>query len=259
MLFFAGISLRAQDREIGVMAGGMYYLGELNQKQFGNVKPAIGLSYRTTYQKRISWEQHLLVGTLNGADSLQSDPVMKNRNLSFRNRVAEVGTQLEINYFDYKMGSKRNFATPYLFFGFSLFYSNPEAQYQGKWYALRDIGTEGQKLGTGQKYNLINFAVPLGIGFKVSIGTRISLAVFSGFRKTFTDHLDDVGGSYADVSQFKPEDQVFVDRSLRKQRPDGTNTGLDRGNSNTKDWYNFTGISLHIKTNRKLSACDRVN
>ncbi len=244
-------------REIGVVAGGTFYMGELNQKLFGNTRPAIGLSQRTTYQKRLSWEKHIMVGTLTAADSLQKDPVLKNRNLSFRNQIVEAGTMLEINYFDYKMGSKKDFLTPYLFFGISAFYSNPQTYYNGEWVNLRDIGTEGQLLGGGKKYNLINFAVPIGIGLKVCVSKRFSFTVFSGFRKTFTDQIDDVSGSYADASRFSAENQALVDRSLVKQRPNGTNTGLDRGNSNTKDWYNFTGFSIYLKTNKKIGPCDR--
>lgn len=255
-LICRGLLLHAQEKELGFTLGAMYYLGEMNQKQLANVSPAAGFCWRTTYQKRISWEKHLIIGTLNGADSLQSDPMLKNRNLSFRNRIIELGTLLEINYFEYKIGSKRSFATPYLFFGIAGFYSNPETNYNGEWYNLRDIGTEGQKLDGGKKYNLINFAIPLGIGFKVSLGNRLSFTVFSGFRKTFTDFIDDVSGSYADASRFTSEERVLIDRSLVKQKPNGTNSGLDRGNPNTKDWYNYTGFSLCFKTNKKQDACD---
>ncbi len=236
----------------------MFYLGELNQKQFTRFSPAVGISKRTTYQKRVSWEKHLIAGRVDGADSLQSSPALKNRNLSFRSTIIEIGTQLEINYFEYDMGSKRNFATPYIFFGFSAFYANPQAKFNNKWYNLRDIGTEGQTLSGGKKYNLINFAIPMGIGFKVSLGDRVSIAVFSGYRKTFSDYIDDVGGTYVDPSLYTPENAVFVDRSLTKQRPDGTNTGLTRSNNNTKDWYNYTGFSISFKTNKIRTACDRV-
>lgn len=246
----------AQEREWGVHAGGMYYLGELNQKQFANVRPALGISRRSIYQNRIAWEQHLVYGNVHGADSLQDDPLLKERNLSFRDNIVELGTQLEIHYFEYKRGSKHNFSTPYLFFGFAAFYSNPQAYYNGEWYNLRDIGTEGQTLNGGKKYNLINFAVPVGAGYKLFIGKRMSINIFTGFRKTFSDYIDDVGGVYADASRFNANDRVFVDRSLVKQRPNGTNTGLARGNSNTKDWYNYTGISICFKTNRKKTACD---
>ncbi len=258
-LLCCALTPRAQDREIGLSVGGMYYLGELNQKHFSNLKPAVGLSLRHIYQKRLAWEQHLILGTINGADSLQDDPILKNRNLSFRNSIIELGTQLEIYYFECERGNKQHFATPYLFFGFSAFYSNPETLYNGEWYKLRDIGTEGQLLGGGKKYNLINFAIPLGAGFKVFVGKSVSINIFSGFRKTFSDQVDDVGGSYADVARFNQQDRIFVDRSLVKGRPNGTNTGLDRGNTNTKDWYNYTGLSICFKFGRLKKDCEAYN
>ncbi|HEX4887129.1 MAG TPA: DUF6089 family protein [Luteibaculaceae bacterium] len=253
-----GQMARCQQRELGITGGVMSYLGELNQRPYTDLRPAIGVSYRTTYQNRISWEHHLIAGRIGGADSLQSDPLQFNRNLHFRSNLIELGTQLEINYFEYQMGSKRRFFSPYLFFGFSAFYSNPEANANGQWFKLRAIGTEGQNLPGGKKYNLINFAVPVGAGFKISLGSRVSFAIFTGFRKTFFDHLDDVAGTYADPELFRPEEAVFVDRSRIKQGVNGTNVGLERGNRNTKDWYNYTGFSLCFKTNRRQTACDRV-
>lgn len=254
----AGLSF-GQEKETGFSAGTLYYLGELNQKQFAQPLPAVGFTQRITYQKRIAWEQHVILGRVHGADSLQPDEWQKNRNLNFRSDIIEVGTQLEINYFEIKRKSRLNFASPYVFFGFSVFYSNPQAYYNGEWKDLRNIGTEGQNLEGGKKYNLINFAIPLGVGVKITLGDRLSVNLFSGFRKTFTDYLDDVGGKYADVRRFSTDQATYVDRSLVKQRPDGTNTGLDRGNSNTKDWYNYTGIAICFKTNRKRSACDMAN
>ncbi len=254
---FIGVGVRAQDTEIGFTLGTMYYLGELNQQHFNSKKPALGMFVRKSFNKRIAWENHLVYGRVQAADSLQANEVFKNRNLNFRSDIVEVGTQLEINYFNFKMTSSKDFATPYLFFGFSAFYSNPQGYYNGDWYNLRDIGTEGQTLNGGKKYKLINFAIPLGAGFRLSVGDRFGLTIFSGFRKTFSDYIDDVAGSYADPSLFKPEQAVFVDRSLVKQRADGTNKGLQRGNANTKDWYNFTGFSVSFKTNRKKRECER--
>ncbi len=246
----------AQDDELGFSLGTMYYLGELNQKQFNSTKPALGIFFRKGFNRRLAWETHLNYGRVQAADSLQKSAELVNRNLNFRSDLVELGTQLEINYFDFQLGSKRNFATPYLFIGFAAFYSNPQGFYNNQWVDLRDIGTEGQLLNGGKKYNLINFAIPMGVGFRLGIGNHFCLTIFSGFRKTFSDYIDDVGGVYADPNLFNANDAVFVDRSLVKQRPDGTNTGLMRGNENTKDWYNFTGFALAFKTNRKKTQCN---
>ena len=47
-------------------------------------------------------------------------------------------------------------------------------------------------------YNLTQFAIPFGGGIKFRVSENVVLAYEVGFRKTFTDYLDDVSTFYVD-------------------------------------------------------------
>ena len=246
-----------KSKEIGLTVGGAYYLGELNQAHYKNVKLGLGGYFKFNFNRRVSFAINLLHTNIEGADSTSNVAWRKNRNLHFKNAITELSGMLEINYTDYQIGNEVYYFTPYLYVGMGAFYSNPKAYNGDDWIELRKIGTEGQYYNGVKLYNLVNFVIPFGVGIKVNLGTSgIALALHAGFRKTFTDYIDDVGGIYADPTLFEPEEAQFVDRSLDPARADGTNTGLDRGNTNTKDWYQFTGITLSFKVNRKKNTCE---
>ena len=46
------------------------------------------------------------------------------------------------------------------------------------------------------KYKLIDFAIPIGGGFKYSINKNWSVGIYGELRVTFNDYIDDVGGVY---------------------------------------------------------------
>jgi hypothetical protein len=133
------------------------------------------------------------------------------------------------------------------------------AYYLGRWYALQPIGTEGQgtTFAGGKRYSLTQFCIPFGAGLKVNIAKRASLALEWGLRKTFTDYMDDVSGKYVDpfllASERGPVAAALSDRSLVKEG--GNNTGRQRGNAYTKDWYSFAGIIFTFKL-KKDEECD---
>jgi hypothetical protein len=74
-------------------------------------------------------------------------------------------------------------------------------------------------------------------------------------RKTFTDYLDDVSKTYADplilASENGPMSPVLADRSTLAFGENPDKTGLQRGNSTTKDWYSFAGVFITYKIKAK--------
>jgi hypothetical protein len=80
----------------------------------------------------------------------------------------------------------------------------PEAEIDGQWVPLQPLGTEGQGTTSwGEAYGVESYAtsgvsVPIGFGFKSNIGAFTAITFDWGVRKTWTDHLDDVSGLYAD-------------------------------------------------------------
>ena len=132
--------------------------------------------------------------------------------------------------------------------------------YQGRWYNLQPIGTEGQgsAFSDEKTYSLTQFSIPFGVGLKVNTSKNIGINFEWGLRKTFTDYLDDVSGKYADPfllgSEKGPVAVGLADKSLKPET--GGNTGRGRGNSYNKDWYSFAGVIITFKLRGNENQCD---
>lgn len=143
----------------------------------------------------------------------------------------------------YMHGHRDYFFTPYVFAGPALFYFNPQAEYEGRWYKLAPMGTEGQF--RGEEYNTVQAALAYGLGLKLDFSYRWSLSVELNSRRLFTDYLDDVSGTYADIRDIRSLRgdlaAALADRSgeARIGEP-----GRQRGNGKDNDVYLFLGIGL---------------
>lgn len=262
LLTSLNIRVEGQRHELGVFLGTSYYLGELNPgEQFLMNRPSLGFIYRYNLSPRFAYKLNVYYGMLEGADSVSG--ANRERNLSFRSPLLELSNQIELNFMQYVPGNKDYAFTPYLFGGFTVFYYDPQAKYNGEWYNLSPLGTEGQgtSANPGQrKYARTNFAFPFGAGLKYNLTRGISLGIEWGLRKTFTDYLDDISTTYADPIVIMRESGTIAsalsDRSEGRRIGETTNTGLQRGNSKNKDWYSFAGIIITIKIKNRSEGCE---
>ena len=254
ILFSSFVSSRAQRNEIGPFLGTSYYLGDLNpSKHFLLTKPAFGLIYRYIFNQRWALKISGLYGSVEGSDAKAK--FNEKRNLSFKSPLFEASSQLELNFLPYATGNKeKNYFTPYIFAGVSIFNFNPKAKYNGTWYNLQPLGTEGQGTSSSnvKPYSLMKVAFPFGLGVKYSIGKNVSIGAEWGLRKTTTDYLDDVSTTYADPVILGAEHgdiaAIMSNLSLPAEPGENTNiTGSQRGNSGTKDWYSFAGVFITFK------------
>jgi hypothetical protein len=248
--------------EVGIFGGVSYYVGDLNpSKHFLLSKPAFGLIYRYNISPRFAIKINGYYGTLLGSDAVSKANV--SRNLSFKSYITDISLQVELNFLKYITGHEKYKFSPYIFTGLSLFNFNPKAQYEGTWYALQSLGTEGQGTtlpNVSKRYSLTNIAIPFGLGIKYSPAKFLCIGAEWGLRKTFTDYIDDVSTVYADPVILAAENtyvaQVLADRSLRVDGEPVNNTGLQRGNSKTKDWYSFAGLFVQFRIKQKNGLCD---
>jgi hypothetical protein len=270
----------AQRSEVGVFAGGSFYIGDLNplpEGLFSQAKVAAGVVYRYNLSTRWALRGNVLFGTIT-ADDAKHDNL---RNLNFRSRIGEFSIQTEINFLTYFTGSRNYRFSPYIFGGVGVFTFNPQGYYEkeSRWIDLRPLKTEGQGLieyPDVKEYNTVQIVFPFGLGFKYSLNRTFSVGAEWGMRKTFTDYLDDVGGFYADPAILAKEiDEKSADMSDRTIKigengstaPDPQPIGSRRGSSNKTDWYSFFGVNLTMKVGRsqqtscpayRKSAADRV-
>lgn len=252
LLFFNTPALLGQKNEIGVFFGGSYYLGELNPgRQFAMTRIALGGIYRYNFGPHISARLNGIFASVEGNDALIK--YNEDRNLRFVSKVTELSGQIEINFLPFVAGNLDTPYSPFIFGGGGIFGFSPQAQNEeGRWVNLRPLNTEGQgsELYPERKpYGRISSNYLFGIGLKFNISRNITGGVEWGMRRTGTDYLDDVSTTYADPAVFAGTDneilsQYFYDRSLSHR---GENTGLQRGDPSTNDWYSFAGFVIAFK------------
>ncbi len=195
-------------------------------------------------------------GRISGTDVNSSNQVQRSRNLSFYTDIYEASLHLEFNLVRnaYRYTSTKKLI-PYLFAGIGLFNFNPKTELNGESIELQPLGTEGQGTTTYNdrtKYSLTQTCVPMGIGFKKRIGKRLTVGLEVGARYTFTNYLDDVGGTYADANVVGRSNgetaRLLSDRSW-ELTPNGKNL-FDDGDArsmkkiNINDIYFMGGITF---------------
>lgn len=255
LLSFLGlISLSAfaqRGWELGGWLGTSHYFGDLNTS-FDLSKPGIagGIVGRYNFNDRICFRLSGNYGSVRADDADSDNSYEVARNLSFQSPVLDGSASLEFNFLPYIHGSKDQFYTPYLFAGFTGFYFNPMAERDnGELVELRTLGTEGQF--KGEEYYSIQGGLNYGVGFKVALNYEWSLNIEIGARYLFSDYLDDVSTTYADLDDLEdlrgPIAAELADRSIPVPGVDAgllAQPGRQRGNSSNNDSYVMAGISL---------------
>lgn len=264
MVLCSALGIQAQVGELGITGGATYYIGDLNPYRHypKDTKIAVGVLYRYNFSDRYALRLQALNGTLQAYDSHSSDSLQQMRNLHFRARLLEFSGLFEINFRKYRSKDKESKKwTPFIFAGLAYFRANPQAQLDDTWYDLPPLGTEGQ--GTSAKpdadaYPVDHVCIPFGAGFKVNVG-RLDFQLEWGLRRTYTDYIDDVSTTYVDRDQLAFENgplaAALADPSAQGQLEDYPNEARARGDQNTRDWYQYTGLGItYIIT--KFSDCD---
>lgn len=254
LLVMHGFGLHAQSLELGVFGGISNYFGDLQQSNFEmeTIHPAVGVFTRYNVNNRLAIKAHLYKGRISGNDAhyIELMPV-RERNLSFQSDIYEAGLQGEFTFVSFGENDTK-LAAPYIFTGVSLFYFNPQAEYEGRWVDLQPLGTEGQGMSESAqpKYERVQFSIPMGIGFNVRVAPAMNVGFEFGFRKTFTDHLDDVSGAYPDIDLLQELNPMSAALSFRApELVDYTipnPEGELRGTPETKDMYFFGGMTISI-------------
>jgi len=168
------------------------YYGELSNPgqllKFGanlNVGLQAYVSPRISIRTEFNWFQ------LKGSDAQASDQGRKVRGLSFLTNGFEFSATGAVNLY---ANGNRYYRRPtiniYGFGGIGLLYFNPTSTLNGKSYSLEPLHTEGVS------YSRVVPVIPFGLGVRLKTGPNTNIVVEGGYRKTFTDYLDDVSNKY---------------------------------------------------------------
>ncbi len=240
-----------RQHEVGFLIGGSYYIGDLNpRRQFFLTQPAAGAFYRFTPNYRYAFRGGINWGGIMGDDSQSDDADQVQRNLNFKSRIIEFNAIAEFNFLEYRISNDKYKFTTYLFLGIDVFNFKPRAQLGNFWIDLQPLNTEGQSKG----YKLTQVSIPFGIGTKMNVSKQVGIGLEWGPRKTFTDYLDDVSGTYPDW-ETSVVNGIHTLKLSDRSKNAGNNINKQRGNPRTKDWYFFFGITLNIKLNFKAPPC----
>ena len=245
------LATTAQNFHFAARLGIANYQGDLQAKRLtfkqAKVLGSLGAQYDLS--------EHFTARTYFTLTSLQADDKkgtasMKLRNLNFQTKVFdwELGAQYNI------LSLNNSWWTPYIFAGVGLYHFNPYTHTaDGAKTYLRPLSTEGQGFAAGSKnYSLTQFNIPLGVGALYAVTEDIRVGLEFGYRKLFTDYLDDVSTTYVDqATLLSARGQTAVDLAYR-----GNEVGAGaypaaktpRGSAKDKDGYYYMALTVTVRS-----------
>ncbi len=244
----------SQEIEIGTTIGVSNYFGDLAPSPvLKEIKPAGAIFGRYNISSSFAFTGSFSVAMVSGTD--QNFKENQYRNLSFRSSIYEMATLVEFNFSKYGVGVLDKRYTTYIFLGLAATGFNPQANVNGTWINLSNIQTEGKR------YSTLAVSVPFGMGFKCRMTKHLALEGNIGFRRLYSDYLDDVSGTYPNVLSILENNgelaALLSDRSVEVSgQPFTSKEGYRRGNSDFDDWYIIGGISLTYRFYSRIK-CSR--
>lgn len=226
------------------------YNGDLKRKSFSFSQSSFigSIGARYDISEHVTARTYFSYTTLRGDDK-KGNAFMKSRNLNFKSTVIdwELGAQynfLNLNY---------SWWTPYVYAGIGAFHFNPYTKDEnGNKTFLHPLSTEGEGIVSGVKdYHLMQVSIPFGFGVDRVLNEDMKVGFEMGYRKTFTDYLDDVSNVYADEAiLLHAKGQKAVDLAYRG---DEVGSGpypaanITRGNPKSKDGYFYATLTFTFR------------
>ncbi|MDA3819528.1 MAG: DUF6089 family protein [Candidatus Delongbacteria bacterium] len=204
-------SLHAQQAgEIGIHAGGSYYLGEINWgKPFYSPRLNVGAFYKQHINSRVLIKYGALYTHLQGDDEDSRFRYQRLRDARFEPTLFEAAAQVEFHFLLYELGkTKDNFYTPYVDLGLGGCYARESSNH------------------------VFTVIIPMAVGIKMNLTRRIVVGAEWAFRKTYSDMLDNLTGEDLDLYE-----QAKVPLS-------NTNDVKQHGFMTNDDWYSYAAVTL---------------
>jgi hypothetical protein len=183
------------------------------------------------------------------ADDKKGNAGMQQRNLNFQTKLWEIELSAQYNLFS--MNDK--WWTPYIYAGIGIYHFNPYTMSPAKRTVfLRPLSTEGQGFVQGvSPYAKTQFCLPIGFGGTYALSEDLRVGLEFGYRKLFTDYLDDVSRDYVDEATLRTaRGQLAVDYAFRGDEKNGASyppAGAIRGNPEHNDGYYYIAATFSIR------------
>lgn len=238
-----------------------FYMNEIRMK---NYKLAAGIYMGIMYQNYLGLR---LEGTWGSVESKDADitssaslnlVTKRNRNLSFRSKVNEIGLMAEfhpLNLRYYDDGAP--VFSPYILAGVGYFWFNPQVDIGNRRIDLQPLRTEGQgfdEYPDRQPYKLSAVNIPFGLGFRYELSPLFNIRLEYIHRTLFTDYLDDASSRYyVDPNLFTKYLSV-KDAAYAKALSNPSKNGkvpARRGNPDDNDTYMTINLKFGIVLGRE--------
>lgn len=237
----------AQNFHFSARLGAAGYHGELKARKVSLSQMGLmgSLGARYDLSEHISARTYFTLTSLKGEDK-KGTAAMKERNLSFKTGLFDWELTGQYNFFSLN----DRWWTPYVFAGVGLYHYKPYTKdTAGTKVYLKPLSTEGQGFMQGvDEYKLTGFSIPLGVGADYSLSEDLRVGLELGYRKIFTDYLDDVSNTYVDEAALRSaRGQTAADLAWRGDEIHGDPyppAGTLRGNPNNKDGYYYAALTL---------------
>jgi hypothetical protein len=247
---FLPLFAAAQNFHFGVRLGAANYQGDLKAHSIS----LSGMKLFGSIGARYDLSEHLSARTYFSFTGLQGDDkkgteTMKQRNLNFKSKVLD--WELTGQYSLFSLNDK--WWTPYVFAGVGIFHFKPFTKdVNGNKVFLQPLSTEGQGFISGRNaYKLTQFSIPFGFGVDYSLNEDMRVGLELGYRKTFTDYIDDVSTTYVDqTALLNARGQTAVDLAWRGDENNGgpyPPAGAIRGNEKDKDGYYYIALTYTVR------------
>lgn len=240
----------AQNFHFAARLGVANYQGDLKAKSvsLSQAKLMFSLGARYDLSEHVMARSYLTLTSLQ-ADDKKGTAAMKQRNLNFQSKIFEWEITGQYSFFSLN----ERWWTPYVYAGIGLFHFNPYTKDAGgsKTF-LKPLSTEGQGFQPGVKeYKLWQLNIPFGIGAEYSLNEDMRVGVEMGYRKLFTDHLDDVSGHYVDQSKLlTARGQTAVDLAYRGDEVGAgpyPSPDILRGKPKKNDGYYYIAVTYTVR------------
>jgi hypothetical protein len=211
----------SQTFELGGFVGGANVIGDLGSTTYVNPNTlAFGGIFKWNRSERHSFRFSAILAKAEGNDADSKESRRKQRGYSFQNNIKEFSAGLEYTFWEFNLNSGAPTSAPYMYTGITYFL------YEASYTSGAGVYTEYDQAGA--------FAIPMVLGYKATLSTKLIGAFEIGARYSFTDDID---ASNPVLGYQDTEDLKF-------------------GNQNNNDWYVFTGITFSFTFGREPCYCN---
>ena len=209
---------QSQIHELGLTVGATNYIGDIGSTKYINPPDmGYGFQYRWNKSARHSGRLNYTHMPISANDADSDMPLRQARNLSTKNKLNEVMLGIEFNFFEFDLHNSWFALTPYVHTGVA-----------GLSYTESYFNEYNRQI---EKDNEFALAIPITLGVKALINKKLVISAEVGARYSFTDNLD----------------------GNNPRNPSTTITTF--GNTNSKDWYVFSGINISYTFGKNPCYC----